>query len=99
MIKIQLGEKRDIILRVTRGLADGPIEPTACAFRILDSKGNLLADWSHATWDAPASLITGTFDSSLRGLSAPGNYSVEFRLDIGNERYLKPVTVQVRRPK
>ena len=97
MITIPEGDKRDIIIDVSRLRGTGAITVATPQRRILDASRLLIAafDWAAATWDGAALELYTLFDSTAVGLTAVGTYYVQFRGTIGTEIYKAEVTVRV----
>ena len=96
-VTIREGEKKDVIVKVSRLLGSGAITLTSPERRILDGNRALVPgfDWAAATWDATLAHLFALFDSTLAGLTAPGTYYMQLRGVIGSERYATEVRVDL----
>jgi hypothetical protein len=82
------GSAEDGRMLVERVSGSGSWSLTSPQRRILTSTRTLVAgyDWAACTWDSVASDLYTLFDSALTGLTAPGDYYLQFRCTIGAER-------------
>jgi len=97
MITLLEGEKRDVVVSLTRIRGSGTWSLTSPQYRILDYKRAVITgyNWVTAAWDATESELSALFDSTLTGLTTVGIYYVQLRGTIGTERYGAEVRVQL----
>jgi ABC-type uncharacterized transport system permease subunit len=97
MRTIYEGTKENIEFEVKRNRGTGAINVTGQQFRILNAAGVLIAgfDWASASFNSDTNVIHALFDSTAVGLTAVGNYHMQFRWTIGVELYEHQVRVVV----
>ncbi len=99
MMTLLEGEKRDVIVQVSRRLGSGPIELTDPQIRVLKSDRSIAVDWAAATWDPASGWLYGLFDSTVEALADPGRYFVNLRGTVDDEVYITEVVIVVKEVK
>ena len=97
MIILYEGEKRDVVVSVTRMRGSGFWSLTSPQYRIVTAERALVTgfNWATASWDATSGELSALFDSTAAGLTAPGTYYMQLRCTIGAELYEAEVRVDV----